>query len=175
MGKPISLGWSESKETQSLMVKVAGWGCQLWFEGTNEPQKRHFSWDGVVTKPEEGFAGTEVLGDFELPSMFSKVNVAEFYKDKDTSNICGFVFLVRSVGLGVTLYVNQETYRELHSVFSSAFACGERAAIWIEVTVKHPGSNLVGFWQEGWHDKHLEISHWRVLAGASFEKSEEGN
>jgi hypothetical protein len=118
MGKPLNLGWSEHKETQSLMVKVTGWGCQLWFEGSNEPNKRHFSWEGVVTKPEVGFARTEVLGDFELPSIFSRVNVAEFYKDKDTSSICGFVFLSPSVGLGVSLYINQKTYRELHSVFS---------------------------------------------------------
>lgn len=173
MIESASLGWSEPKESQSLMVKVTRWGCQLWFEGSKEPHKRHFSWDGVVSQPEKGFAGAEVLGEFELPSMSSRVNVAEFYKDKETSSICGFLYLVRSVGLGIDLYVNEETYCELLRLFSSATPCGERAAAWIEITVKHPRSNVPGFWQEGWHNEHLEISRWRVLAGASFKESDE--
>jgi hypothetical protein len=54
-----SLGWSEDKESQSLMVKVTGWDCQLKVEGGNGPHKRNFSWEGLVSRPEKGFAGTE--------------------------------------------------------------------------------------------------------------------
>jgi hypothetical protein len=170
-----SLGWSEYKESQSLMVKVTGWDCQLKVEGGNGPHKRNFSWEGLVSRPEKGFAGTEVLGEFELPSMFSRINVAEFYKDKETSSICGFLYLVRPVSLGVNLYVNEETYHELHRIFSSATASGDRGALWIEITVKHAHSNVPGFWQGGWHNEHLEISRWRVLAGASVNKKSTNN
>ena len=153
---------------------MTSWGHQLWFsEGGKEPHKRHFSWDGIVAKPEEGLAGTEVLGDFEIPSMFWRINIGEIHKEKDTSSICGFLYLVRPVSLGINLYVTEETYHELHRIFSSAIACGERGAAWVEITVTDSQSNLPGFWQEGWHNKHVEISKWRVLAGASFKKSED--
>jgi len=151
------------------MVKVTGWGCQLWFEGSKQPHKRHFSWDGVVSQP-EGFAGTEVLGEFELPSEYSRINVADYYKDKETSSICGFLYLVRPTSLGIDLYVNEETYHNLLSILSSATVSGEGAAVWIEITVKHARSNVPGFWQERWQNEHLEISRWRFLAGASFKK-----
>jgi hypothetical protein len=78
--------------------------------------------------------------------MFSRINVAEFYKDKETSSICGFLYLVRPVSLGVNLCVNEETYHELHRIFSSATASGDRGALWIEI-IKHAHSNVPGFWQ----------------------------
>jgi hypothetical protein len=52
-----SSGWSEYKESQSLMVKLTGWDCQLKVEeGVMGHIKRNFSWEGLVSQPEKGFA-----------------------------------------------------------------------------------------------------------------------
>lgn len=156
-------GWKDVRERQVLWMKVTGWQYKLTVDNF-ECNRSIFQFDGLVTsRPQYDLGGTPVSGEIEVPLE------VKYPSGEGPEDSRGYLVYMDEDGseplLGVTLRCNIDAYNEMYRMFTSTFA--NKGNVYMEIIVIKPNGEPEGFWQSGWRDKEIPISHFTVFTGAN--------
>lgn len=163
MTEPTAFGWPEPGETQELWVTATAWDCKLFFDSLRYRHRTTFHWEGLILKPETGFRGVKVMGEFEVP-----VDLLDVDEDSDDPRLakCGTLNVVADGLLGLHLLVTPPGYDDLLRLFAAIFATGARGAFGVDVTIGSEKAAEPAFWQRGWRTDRLDVLRFAIHAGS---------